>query len=374
MIHIRETLRTPEVDTYRANRVRSMFNVEPSAASECVVAVDLPIDEKPWRLGLVVGPSGSGKTTIGRKILGDGAMHQGFDWSRNAPIVDEIGAGATFADVTGALSSVGLGTVPSWLRPFAVLSNGERFRAELARLIVERPARVVVDEFTSVVDRQVAQVGAAAFAKAWRRGTDDARAVLLSCHHDIVEWLQPDWLLDTREWQFGWRSVQRPPAIELDVFRTDWNAWRFFEAHHYMKAGPMFAAFPYVATVRGEPVAFCAVTTQVGFHSARMARIVVMPEWQGAGVGMRFIGCVADDWLRGNNRYGHPMSARVSTSHPGLIAAMSRSAAWAFVASRLLGAPSHHADEGSRIQGHYGGHLRATATFAYVGTPTGEPS
>lgn len=99
--------------------------------------------------------------------------------------------------VTSALSAVGLGDVPAWLRPFKVLSNGEQFRAGLARLICESPDQVVIDEFTSVVDRQIAKVGAAAFAKAWRK-TKGKQIVLLSCHYDIIEWLQPDWVYDTR--------------------------------------------------------------------------------------------------------------------------------------------------------------------------------
>lgn len=365
MIRVRETVASPQFDTYRANRVRSLFNVEKLQGSSHTVSVDLPIDEKPWRVGLVVGPSGSGKTTLGRKILGDDALHRGFEWSDARPIVDEIGPSGDFNEVTGALASVGLGTVPSWLRPFHVLSNGEKFRAELARILVDAPQRIVVDEFTSVVDRQVAKVGAAAFAKAWRRNEGGGQAVLLSCHYDIVEWLQPDWLLDTREWQFGWRSVQRPPRIDIDIFRTNWSAWRFFEAHHYMKAGPMFAGLPYLATVGGEPVAHLAVSTEVGLRAARIARIVVMPEWQGAGVGMRFVEAVAEDWRRGNNRYGVPMPSRVATSHPGLIAAMSRSPRWRHVGSRLLGDTAANAANGDRIEGRYGGHLRATATFEY---------
>ena len=366
MIRIRETVSTPASDTYRANRVRSLSNGEKLQGSSHTVSVDLPIDEKPWRVGLVVGPSGSGKTTLGRKILGDDALHRGFEWSHTAPIVDEIGKGSEFNDVTGALASVGLGTVPSWLRPFGVLSNGEKFRADLARILVERPERVVVDEFTSVVDRQIAQVGAAAFAKAWRRN-ERGQAVLLSCHYDIVEWLQPDWLLDTREWRFGWRSVQRPPRIDVDIFRTNWSAWRFFEAHHYLKLPRMAASFPYVATVAGEPVAFCAVTTQTGLKSSRISRLVVMPEWQGAGVGMRFLGAVAEDWLRGRNRYGLPLRSVIATSHPGLVAALSRAKGWRVASERLLGEPEKSKKTGNAIGGKYGGHLRATASFRYVG-------
>ena len=100
-----------------------------------------------------------------------------------------------FNQATGALASVGLGDVPSWLRPFNALSNGQQFRAGLARLVTEAPDEVVVDEFTSVIDRQIAKVGALAFGKNWRRNKGK-KVVLLSCHYDIIEWLQPDWVYD----------------------------------------------------------------------------------------------------------------------------------------------------------------------------------
>jgi len=46
-----------------------------------------------------------------------------------------------------------------------------------------------------VVDRQIAKIGALAFAKNWRRNKGK-KVVLLSCHYDIIEWLQPDWVYD----------------------------------------------------------------------------------------------------------------------------------------------------------------------------------
>ena len=78
--------------------------------------------------------------------------------------------------------------IPTWLRPYQVLSNGERFRADLARAICEAPAQLVIDEFSSVVDRQIAYIGAGAFAKAWRR--TGGQAVLLTCHYDVLDWLE----------------------------------------------------------------------------------------------------------------------------------------------------------------------------------------
>ncbi len=145
-----------DFDSYRAARVKSLFNAESGANFN--LTADLPVDDKDWRVGLIVGPSGSGKTSMGRQFWGGGAFADFENWPTDKPIVDAIAPGGDFNEVTAALAAVGLGTVPAWLRPYPVLSNGEKFRANLARVICDAPERVVIDEFTSVVDRQIAQM------------------------------------------------------------------------------------------------------------------------------------------------------------------------------------------------------------------------
>ena len=90
-------------------------------------------------------------------------------WPKDAPIVEAIAPEQPSDAVTAALAAVGLGTVPEWLRPYRLPSTGERFRASLARIVCEAPHRIVIDEFSSVVDRQIARIGATAFASAWLR-------------------------------------------------------------------------------------------------------------------------------------------------------------------------------------------------------------
>ena len=239
----------PEPDTYRAARVRSLFNAESAAVD---ITADLPIEDRMWSLGAVVGPSGSGKSTIGRAIWGPRAVYRPTRWPKDAPIVEAIAPELPFDAVTAALAAVGLGTVPAWLRPYRLLSTGERFRADLARIVCEAPPRIAIDEFSSVVDRQIARIGAMAFAKAWRRRArkaDAVQAVLLSCHYDILDWLQPDWVWDTGTGRFAGRWLRRRPPITLDIAETDWRYWPLFEPHHYLKLPRMVAASCYVGWI-----------------------------------------------------------------------------------------------------------------------------
>jgi GNAT superfamily N-acetyltransferase len=365
--------------SYRAARVKSLFNVESGA--NFTLSADLPIDDGNWRIGVIVGPSGSGKSSLGRALWGGDALYAP-DWPGDAPIIDAIAPACRFDDAAAALASVGLGSVPAWLRPYAALSTGERFRANLARLIADAPARAVLDEFSSVVDRQIARVGAGAFAKAWRRA--GGQAALLSCHYDILDWLMPDWVFDTATGQFERGRLRCRPRLDMCIGQTDWRYWPLFEPHHYLKLPHMIAAACYVASIDHEPVAHLAVSTRPGLIEARACRLVVMPEWQGAGVGMRFLNAVCQAWRVGQNRYGRPMPTLFHTSHPGLCAALRRDSHWTQVSASLYG--QNKARSAASMQTSlkrrgviatpgvvtgYGGHFRAVQGFRYLGKDMG---
>ena len=368
-------LSCPESESYRAARAKSLFNVDDAARFE--LDAELPDPAGDWQIGVIVGPSGSGKSSLGNAYWRR-ANRARFSWPADAPVIDAIGPGKPFDDVVRALTSVGLGSVPAWLRPFRVLSTGERFRAELARIVVDAPGRVVIDEFTSVVDRQIARIGASAFAKQWRR--TGGKALLLTCHYDILPWVRPDWTFDTKEGRLAGRWVRRRPPIDIDIFETDRRWWPLFEPHHYLKLPPMIAAWYYVGFVGDEPVAHVAVSTRPGLREARACRLVVLPEWQGAGVGMAFLNAVCGLWRAGRNRYGKPMPTLFHTSHPGLAAALRGHPLWTQVSGVLHG--GHKAQSAAEISASavrdrwpdkhttgYGGHFRAVQGFRYLGPP-----
>jgi len=102
-----------------------------------------------------------------------------------------------------------------------------------------------------------------------------------------------------------------------------------------------------------------------------------MPEWQGAGVGMRFLNAVCDRWLAGKNRYGLQLRTLFHTSHPGLAAALRRDRKWTQVSAQLLGgnearsaatlAATARKLGQKRMGSGFGGHFRAVQGFRYLG-------
>jgi hypothetical protein len=270
-----------EIST-RAMQVCGMFDCPPNESQTLRWQADLPLDEKPWNVGLIVGPSGSGKSTCARALWPQ-EMEQTIEWKRSS-VIDDFPSSASIGDITAALSSVGFNTVPAWLRPFSVLSNGEKFRAEMARRLVESEGVIVVDEFTSVVDRQVAQIASHAVQKAVRK--QGKQFVAVSCHHDIIDWLQPDWIFDPAERRFAWRSVQRRPSIAVEVARLPYEAWSLFAPFHYLTADLHRGAACFGLWANGNLAAFAGVLHRPHPKASikGVSRAVTLPDWQGLGL------------------------------------------------------------------------------------------
>ncbi|HTN01741.1 MAG TPA: helix-turn-helix domain-containing protein, partial [Planctomycetaceae bacterium] len=345
----------------RVKQLEGMFDVPPSETSRREWSFELPLKARPWQIGLIVGPSGSGKSTLARKLWPE-QLAATYAWPADKSLLDGFPIEMSVTEITELLSSVGFSSPPSWLRPFHALSNGEQFRVTLARTLAEQRDLAVVDEFTSVVDRTVAQIGSHAVAKAVRRR--GGKFVAVGCHYDVIDWLDPDWVFDLQEQRFHWRSERGRPAIVLDVQRVHRRAWSLFSQHHYLTSELSPSATCFLASIQGRPVAFSAV---LAFPhpirpGLRAHRTVCLPDFQGAGIGSKFSEFVASLYrLQGKRFY-------TTSGHPAVIGHRQRSPLWNMIrAPSLVQPPGRKENRVKRTSCD-----RITAGFEYIGPPASQ--
>ena len=149
------------------------------------------MDKDDWNILLICGKSGSGKSTILREIYGD---VKPIEYDYNKCVISQFPR-LTEEEVCDLLQSIGLSSVPTWLRKPQELSNGERARLDIAKAIYEANGSIVVlDEYTSVVNRAAAQSMSFALQRYARQ--KGLKIIIASCHFDIIEWLQPDYIFN----------------------------------------------------------------------------------------------------------------------------------------------------------------------------------
>ncbi len=263
-----------------------------------------PIGKVPdeYGIGLIVGPSGSGKTLL----LNQFGTPKTYDWWPNRSVVSHFGA---VVDPIDRLAAVGLNSIPTCLKPYKVLSTGEKYRADTARALWPG---AVLDEFTSTVDRQVAQ----SISIALRRYVDKVQLqnlTIATCHFDVIRPLEPDWVFNTMSGVLNTgRRVPRA-RTKLSVHRCSYKFWSLFGHHHYLTGKIHKQAQCFIGFLNEVPAVFTAVLAfphPIIKKAFREHRTVVLPDFQGMGIGPAFSNAIASLFTSTGRRYFS------RTSHP----------------------------------------------------------
>ena len=334
--------------------VSSMFDYEFNGTTTFTVP-NVPSIPEDYGIGLIVGPSGSGKSSLLKSF---GSTEQP-EWDESKAICSHFESADQAAE---RLSAVGLNTIPSWLRPYHVLSNGEQFRANLARSLV---SGMVFDEFTSVIDRNVAKSCSVAI----RRYVDKhnlKNIVLATCHYDVIEWLQPDWVYDTMTGQLTGRGSLRPrPEIKLEIIPCSTEVWPIFRHHHYLDGNLNRTAQCWLAIWDGEIVGFSAALPfpNGNFKNAwRGHRTVILPEYQGLGFGTRLSDAIGEIFLARGCRFFS------KTAHPRLGEYRNSSPRWRGTSKNGKGRKDYITNRAVKEKNHKDKHIkRVCFSHEYVG-------
>tara|TARA_R110002073_G_C9443541_1_gene577503 strand:+ start:282 stop:1463 length:1182 start_codon:yes stop_codon:yes gene_type:complete len=271
-----------------------------------------------WNIGVIYGGSGTGKTTLLKEF---GSLTSN-EFDEHKPLISNFDF-VEPQEATFLLSAMGLASVPTWLRPFSLLSNGEQYRASLAYKVgkASNGDIILVDEFTSVVDRDVAKAMSNALQKYIRR--TNKRIILASCHFDIMEWLLPDWTYSPLKGRVERAENRRQsrPKIKLQIFRCRYETWDIFKQHHYLSYDLNKAAKCFLMLYNDKPVAFMAILPMPSGtiqNAYRVSRLVVLPDFQGLGIGIKILNVFGSMYKKDNKKL------YIKTSNPSLFKGMIR--------------------------------------------------
>ncbi len=350
-------------ESFRVKSVMGTYDLQSNKAVEHFVGdIDLPAE---WNVGLIVGRSGTGKTTIARELFGD-CIIDGYEYTHES-ILDDMPSTASVSEITMALSAVGFASPPSWLKSYAMLSNGEKMRCDLARAMLEKREMFCFDEFTSVVDRTVAQIGSFAIQKAIRRGGQ--RFIAVTCHADVEAWLMPDWVFNTDTMTFSVKDLaeqkKNRPGIRLDIVQLEngtaknkLNAWAAFRKYHYLSESFNTAATVFVVFANDKlagMISYLPFVHPRKKNTRRFHRTVVFPDFQGIGIAKAMTEVVA------RSLHNDGYSVITTTSNPARVTGYKHSPDWrcTLVGRTIAGSKT------SMERSYMSGRNRITASFEY---------
>ena len=295
------------------DEIRTKYDIKDYTESKVVVPT-LPTEG----IVLIVGTSGSGKSTILRTVNDPAPLV--VDQAKS--VIENFSTPKRGEEL---LLACGLRTIPTWFRPPGTLSNGEYHRFEIA--IGLDQGHCIIDEFTSVVDRDTAKSLALSVRKYFDR--NPGVLYIASCHRDIIDWLDPEWVYDTDLQKLdNRRSLLRlgtRPELSLTIRSTGPDYWRYFSKYHYLDTRMSRSVHCYVLLLGDKPIGFHAAihSTNRDIHSYwRGHRTVILPEFQGMGIGTAFSDAIAEIYVGRGLRYFS------KTAHPSFGEHREKSPLW----------------------------------------------
>jgi ABC-type lipoprotein export system ATPase subunit/GNAT superfamily N-acetyltransferase len=206
----------------------------------------------PTDIVYITGDSGSGKSVLLKALEKDIRQDLGLTCINiadikpepNKPLIETVGK--TLEEALELLSRVGLNDAFLFLRTYEQLSDGQKYRYKIAKMIESNAQFWIMDEFAATLDRDTAKIVAYNLQKHARQ---QGKAVLAATTHpDLFEDLNPSVHIHKR---FGKditvNYYPNDPAKECSLIREmrieegtfeDWRKLAHFHYRSHKIAGP----------------------------------------------------------------------------------------------------------------------------------------
>ena len=201
--------------------------------------LDAELKIGPQDIVYITGDSGSGKSVLLRAIRAD-LGEEAIDLSEvnvdpDKPLIETVGA--TVEQGLELLSKVGLNDAFLFLRSYGQLSDGQKYRYRIAKLIESGKQWWLMDEFAACLDRDTAKIISFNLQKIAR--SHGKAVIVATTHNDLVEDLSPSVLVNKRfgeeiSIQYrGDRAFQCSLIREMKVEAGSREDWKKLCSFHY---------------------------------------------------------------------------------------------------------------------------------------------
>jgi len=310
----------PPKPTKRVITVAEAFGLGLDTQQKFIIYDNIQLKIAPTDITYLTGDSGSGKSTLLKTLKKDitKSMHQttiditDIKPDENKPIIETIGK--TIQQSLELLSRVGLNDAFLFLRRYKQLSDGQRYRYRIAKMIESNAQFWIMDEFCSTLDRDTAKIVAHNVQKLARQ---HRKAVLAATTHtDLFKDLQPSVHIHKKfgkEIQVHYHSDQphKPCSLLQQIHidkgtKTDYQTLAEFHyrSHNVGAVRKIFRAtrnddrelcgvivytYPPIATSGRRKTLPKMPISQLNQTLSNIMRVVVHPKYRTIGLGQKLV-------------------------------------------------------------------------------------
>jgi len=304
---------SPVEITDRVMAVSEAFGVGVDDKKEFIIFDNVELKYNDDDLIYVTGDSGSGKSTFLR-LFSTELQNQARRCANFSDVQvdnDEVvinSVGESQEEAMTLLSIAGLSEAFVMLRKYKELSEGQKYRYKLAKMIANNGDAYFIDEFGATLDREMAKVLVYCIQKWARR--NKKMVVVATTHKDLIEDFNPNIIIDkkfgqTTQIKYYYIQPQQFSLIkDTQIQQATKEDYEYLKGFHYLQGNPAAVKNRFKLTYKGETIGIIVYTLsfralhyrnklfpeykndiqKVNSEILRISRVIIHPKFRGIGL------------------------------------------------------------------------------------------